>query len=148
MNAALFILMVIAVLTIPTSIMALPELYEPTYYTSFTILGQNTTVPGGWVFPGDTSQLFDPVKNATVTATPTKPDTYPQMLLAMMGMVYTHEYDTSVPQETGITDDEGVVVLPLYDIIKYNVTVNRDNKPEFSFLIIPSENDYRIYLGG
>jgi hypothetical protein len=119
------------------------------YYTGFTLLEQNSTAPHDrFIKPGEQFQLFDPVTNATITATPTKPNTAP-WILKMLGFKQEDSNDiiSSVPVVSGITDDKGFVMLPTYHTVKYNLTIQRENKSDYSLLIYPSENDYTLYLG-
>jgi hypothetical protein len=121
------IVFAIAILMTLLSIQS-PVSASPTYYTQFTILEQ-------------TRQLFDPVVNATVIATPMKPEFYP-WLVEMLGMPETFE----IPVVSGVTDNEGSVTLPMYKSIKYNLTIKRENKPNRYFFIYPYEDSYIINL--
>ena len=122
---------------------------NPLCCTGFTIWKQNTTVPMGWVFPGKNNnhqQLFDPSVNTTVIATPIELSNY--SWLERFGIKQPETVITDIPISSGVTDNRGFIELQMYDLIKYNLTIKRENGSDTNLIIYPTDNYYVIYLGG
>jgi len=139
----IWILVCLAVLTIPVT--ACPYSGGP-FYIGFTVMQRNSSVPDGWTVPGTNNQLFDPVPNAVILATPTEPYIEP-WILWIIGINEHNPPLSELHAQLGITDENGFVGIPLYHSLKYNLTIIRENQPNKHFLIIPSDINYILYLG-
>ena len=87
---------------------------------------------------------YNPVPNATVTAMGITIE-QPDWLSSLFGITPNISEIESTEQK-GITDEYGVVVLPLYKAMLYNLTVVCDGK-ETTMTIYPSESEYKLYIG-
>jgi len=87
---------------------------------------------------------YNPVPNATVTATGITVE-QSDWLSTLFGIKPAISEIDSTKQK-GITDEYGVVVLPLYSTMLYNLTVVCNGK-ETTMTIYPSENEYNLYIG-
>jgi hypothetical protein len=106
-------------------------------YVGFTIMQQNYTTIPGFIW-------YEPAVNAVIIATPTEQYVEPWIT----DLLKENNQPTSeLHAQLGITDEQGHVGIPLYSVLEYNLTVMRENKPDKHFLIIPSENEYVLYLG-
>lgn len=101
------------------------------HYVGFKIVKYNPTATA--IYGTD---AFDYVVNATIIATPIKPNFTPWLL----GTVGANR-STAPPQVTGITDNKGFATLPMESIFQYNVILQRENQPDKCFSLFP-EGDY------
>jgi len=87
---------------------------------------------------------YNPVPNATVIATGITVE-QSDWLSTLFGIKPTISEIKSTEQK-GITDEHGVVILPLYSAMLYNLTVVCEGG-ETTMAIYPSENEYNLYIG-
>ena len=129
----------VGLLLLINSVYACPMDCGYPFATQFRVLEQHTGQYG-----------FDdtiPVANATVTATPIQPSNLDLWIFSMFGVKMADV--TNVSPESGVTDKDGLVDLPLYQAICYNVTVIKPDGKTSVMRLFPHEGDtYNIFLGG
>lgn len=87
---------------------------------------------------------YNPVPNASVIVTGIAVEK-PDWLSALFGIT-PKKSEIESTKQNGITDESGVVVLPLYSTVLYNLTVVCDGE-ETTMTIYPSESEYNLYIG-
>jgi hypothetical protein len=67
--------------------------------------------------------------------------------LYFMGLFQEPPGKFIVENQTGITNGWGFVELPLYQAVRYNISVTTASGKKGFFRIYPSDNDYIFYMG-
>lgn len=83
--------------------------------------------------------LIPPISNQTVYVTPVKEE-YVSLWMQWFGVMEEIEEDFS-NTTIYITNEEGAMIIPMYEAIKYNVTIL--NK---TYYLHPNENEYIFFL--